>query len=154
MTHPASSPPPLPGTVSRTPSPIIFDPSLLLSSTGTPKPPRPQLEVVFAYYKEPVDGLRALVDDLTKEANWWNVKTTAYHKGLPGDLHTPTNASAQAKQTEILTEFATLSGVDEVVPLENIGREGATYLRHILHHWDDLAYQTLFMQGIYFLDFL
>ncbi|KAF7973703.1 hypothetical protein HWV62_14380 [Athelia sp. TMB] len=147
LAYSASPPPPIPGTVSRIPYPKFFDSPLLLSSTGAPELPRPQLEVVFAYYNEPVDGLRALIDEIKQAANWWNTKITVYHKGLPGDLHSPTNTSAQAKQTDILTEFATLSGVDEVVPLENIGRDGGTYLRHIVHHWDDLAYQTLFMQG-------
>ncbi|KZP20702.1 hypothetical protein FIBSPDRAFT_741950 [Athelia psychrophila] len=145
----AKSPPLLPGTVTRRhrlPR-TAYEASPLLSPTGDIKSPaRPQLEVVFAYYAEPLEGLPVIINDITREVNWWNTKVTAYHKGL-GDLHSPRNTSARAVQAEILTDFVAKTGVDEVVPLENIGREGATYLRHILHHWDDLAYQTIFLQG-------
>lgn len=145
----AKPPPPLPGTVTlhHRPPPPAFEASPLLEPTIHSKPPpRPQLEIVFAYYAEPLEGLPVIINDITREVNWWNTKVTAYHKGL-GDLHSPTNASAQAEQTEILLDFVSKTGVDEVVPLKNIGREGATYLRHIIHHWDDLAYQTIFLQG-------
>ncbi|KZP20713.1 hypothetical protein FIBSPDRAFT_534070 [Athelia psychrophila] len=145
----AKSPPLLPGTVTRRHRlpPTAYDASPLLSPTHDIKSlARPQLEVVFAYYAEPLEGLPVIINDITREVNWWNTKVTAYHKGL-GDLHSPRNTSARAVQAEILTDFVAKTGVDEVVPLENIGREGATYLRHILHHWDDLAYQTIFLQG-------
>ena len=32
-------------------------------------------------------------------------------------------------------------------PLPNIGREGHTYLHHIVNHYDDLAKITVFLQG-------
>jgi hypothetical protein len=31
--------------------------------------------------------------------------------------------------------------------LDNVGREGGTYLHHIVHNWDNLAKQTLFIQA-------
>ncbi|KAF2170547.1 hypothetical protein M409DRAFT_51571 [Zasmidium cellare ATCC 36951] len=36
----------------------------------------------------------------------------------------------------------------EVIQLPNIGREGQTYLHHILNRWDDLARHTLFTQAV------
>ncbi|KAH0545251.1 hypothetical protein FGG08_000705 [Glutinoglossum americanum] len=38
-------------------------------------------------------------------------------------------------------------GADVVEKLENRGREGGTFLHHILHRWDDLAEQTMFIQA-------
>jgi hypothetical protein len=40
-----------------------------------------------------------------------------------------------------------ITGADVVEKLENRGREGGTFLHHILHRWDDLAEQTLFIQA-------
>jgi hypothetical protein len=36
---------------------------------------------------------------------------------------------------------------DNVVQLNNVGREAHTYLYHIINHWDTLANMTLFTQG-------
>lgn len=50
-------------------------------------------------------------------------------------------------------EDANLAALEEQFPyaqifkLPNIGREGQTYLHHILHGWDDLARHTLFTQA-------
>ena len=40
-----------------------------------------------------------------------------------------------------------MSTADLVVALPNIGREGGTYLYHILNHWDELPAYTLFTQA-------
>jgi hypothetical protein len=37
--------------------------------------------------------------------------------------------------------------VDRIVPLENIGREGHTYLYHIIDNYDKLTEKTIFLQG-------
>ncbi|KAH0558958.1 hypothetical protein GP486_004420 [Trichoglossum hirsutum] len=39
------------------------------------------------------------------------------------------------------------TGASVVEKLENRGREGGTFLHHILHWWDDLAEQTMFIQA-------
>lgn len=36
----------------------------------------------------------------------------------------------------------------EVVRLDNVGRESHAYMQHILRHWNDIAYHTLFSQDI------
>ncbi|KAI9858693.1 MAG: hypothetical protein M1813_007325 [Trichoglossum hirsutum] len=46
---------------------------------------------------------------------------------------------------EALLRSAT--GASVVEKLENRGREGGTFLHHILHRWDDLAEQTMFIQA-------
>lgn len=38
-------------------------------------------------------------------------------------------------------------GADSVERLPNLGREGGTYLKHIVDKWDTLAEQTMFIQG-------
>jgi hypothetical protein len=37
--------------------------------------------------------------------------------------------------------------IDRVIPLDNVGREGNTYLHHIMEHYDKLTDKTIFMQG-------
>ncbi|TGO18203.1 hypothetical protein BTUL_0011g00080 [Botrytis tulipae] len=39
------------------------------------------------------------------------------------------------------------TGADTVERLPNLGREGGTYLSHIVTHWNDLAAQTMFIQA-------
>ncbi|TGO59864.1 hypothetical protein BCON_0040g00070 [Botryotinia convoluta] len=46
-----------------------------------------------------------------------------------------------------LTALRNSTGLDIVQQLENLGREGGTYLRHIVTNWDNLAQQTMFVQA-------
>ncbi|KAF2001082.1 hypothetical protein P154DRAFT_522067 [Amniculicola lignicola CBS 123094] len=39
------------------------------------------------------------------------------------------------------------TGADNVTMLPNVGREGQTYLYHILNHWDSLAKHSIFLQA-------
>jgi hypothetical protein len=39
------------------------------------------------------------------------------------------------------------TGADYVITLPNVGREGETFLNHILDKWDSLARQTIFLQA-------
>jgi len=41
-----------------------------------------------------------------------------------------------------------VKGGGEMVHLDNVGREGHSYLQHITRHWEDLADHTLFTQDI------
>ncbi|KAG9746698.1 hypothetical protein KCU73_g7548, partial [Aureobasidium melanogenum] len=45
------------------------------------------------------------------------------------------------------TELQHLTNATKVIQLPNVGREGHTYLHHILSSWDDLATQTFFLQA-------
>lgn len=46
-----------------------------------------------------------------------------------------------------ITELKHLTNATKVIQLPNVGREGHTYLHHILSSWDDLATQTFFLQA-------
>lgn len=46
-----------------------------------------------------------------------------------------------------IKELKKATGADVVEKLENLGREGATYLHHIVKKWDKLAQQTMFIQA-------
>ena len=45
------------------------------------------------------------------------------------------------------TKIKHQAGATTVVILPNIGREGGTYLHHIVKRWDSLAKQTIFLQA-------
>ncbi|KAG9952332.1 hypothetical protein KCU85_g2181, partial [Aureobasidium melanogenum] len=45
------------------------------------------------------------------------------------------------------TELQHLTNATKVIQLPNVGREGHTYLHHIISSWDDLATQTFFLQA-------
>ena len=47
-----------------------------------------------------------------------------------------------------LAKLEAVSGADVVIQLPNVGREGGTYLHHILTHYDDLPLFTMFTQAI------
>lgn len=46
-----------------------------------------------------------------------------------------------------VTSLQTETGATRVIHLANYGREGETYLYHILNNWDDLAKHTIFLQA-------
>ena len=46
-----------------------------------------------------------------------------------------------------LTALRNYTSVDIVQQLENLGREGGTYLHHIVTNWDSLAQKTMFIQA-------
>jgi hypothetical protein len=87
----------------------------------------PEVEVVVAHYKSK-DDFAALKQGLAfvlRKPHRWIV----YNKNRAYD-----NAT-----------FSALPG-GVVRNVENIGREGRTYLEHIVHHYDELAPQTVFCQ--------
>ncbi|KAF5868575.1 uncharacterized protein Bfra_012222 [Botrytis fragariae] len=51
------------------------------------------------------------------------------------------------KPSSDLTALRNSTGADTVQQLENRGREGGTYLHHIVTNWDNLAQQTMFIQA-------
>ena len=65
---------------------------------------------MVAYYNEPLDSLRETVSEVSTRLGKGSKWVTVYYKGNEGKI------------AELLQV------ADEVVPLENVGREGATYL--------------------------
>ena len=80
--------------------------------------PRGRCELVVAWYKEDVSWIRQ---------RGFESSTTLYAKG-GGDVEARCSPS-------------------RTVELPNVGREGHTYLAHILQNYDDLADVTFFLQG-------
>lgn len=82
------------------------------------------LDIVFAYHDEDLDEFAGLVHKITSLGAFSRMerKVFVYAKGdVP-----------EAK-------LSAIEGVDEVHALENVGREGETYLTHILRQWESPA---------------
>lgn len=93
--------------------------------------PQIPMEIVISMYKEPLDGIATLLRNLKRIPALSDAQITVYIKD--------SSASPSHIQSQL--------GVNQVFPLPNIGREGETYLNHILRRWDTLAQQTLFLQA-------
>jgi hypothetical protein len=89
------------------------------------------VEIVLSMYKEPVDGVRKLISNLKSVPALSDARFTIYIKDSGAD-------NEYVKQR---------TGADRVATLRNIGREGETYLNHILNEWHSLARQTIFLQA-------
>jgi hypothetical protein len=89
------------------------------------------VEVVLSMYKEPVEEVSKLISNLRSMPTLSDAHFTIYIKNSEAD-----NENIRQKV-----------GADGVVTLPNIGREGETYLNHILNRWDSLARQTIFLQA-------
>ncbi|KAJ3143798.1 hypothetical protein HK101_003069 [Irineochytrium annulatum] len=91
------------------------------------------LDVVMAYFNEEAQGVADVIAELrrTPEVLARHPKFIIYNKG-----------EVSAKELKKLT------GADDVIQLANFGREGATYLHHIMKHYNSgLARWTLFSQA-------
>ncbi|KAL1602716.1 hypothetical protein SLS60_006137 [Paraconiothyrium brasiliense] len=94
--------------------------------------PHTDIEAVISMYKEPIDQVAQLVSTLKNMTNIGSdAKIHIYIKDV--------DANVEEVQQD--------TGADQVTPLPNIGREGETYLKHILGSWDTLAAQTIFLQA-------
>lgn len=76
------------------------------------------MDLVFSYYDEPADAFKQHVDSIrfSQFVGSRKSKVFVYNKG-----------NFQTK--EELRSKLKLAGIDEVIELENKGREGATYLQ-------------------------
>lgn len=88
-------------------------------------------EVVISMYNEPIDDVAELIQNLRGMPLLSGVNVTIYIKDANIEIETV------KRQTK----------ADDVVVLPNIGREGETYLNHVLARWDTLATQTIFLQA-------
>ncbi|KAI0204528.1 hypothetical protein F4808DRAFT_456974 [Astrocystis sublimbata] len=93
------------------------------------------LDIVVAWYDEPIDQVVSTVQlalDLPNIAGR-KVRTVVYNKG-------------NQNETELELVFPIQSGL-VIRRLENVGREGETYLSHVLDSEQDWASHTMFIQA-------
>jgi hypothetical protein len=102
--------------------------STLLDQDYVPQLP---VEVVLSMYKEPADEVSKVISNLRSMPSLSDAYFTIYVKDSEAD-------NEDLKQR---------TGADRVATLPNIGREGETYLNHILNRWNSLARQTIFLQA-------
>ncbi|EIW69005.1 hypothetical protein TREMEDRAFT_73995 [Tremella mesenterica DSM 1558] len=95
----------------------------------------PNFDMVVSHYEEPYDVMADTIEQIkSRLPSSSSIRVTIYHKG-----------SRTGSELEELSNIA-----DRVIKLDNIGREGETYLRHIVRHYDnaesDMADHTIFLQ--------
>jgi len=90
-------------------------------------------DIVVSYYDEDLSNLKSLVDKVIaiNQIKHMHRRLIIYNK------------NTQVELSVIKAAMRT----DEVTLIPNIGREGATYLHHIITEWDNLAKHTMFIQG-------
>jgi hypothetical protein len=106
--------------------PHSLQPSLDLTYT-----PPEEAEIVISMYHEPLDSVRDLITSLKAIPSLTSAIVRIYTKNEEANLDT----------------IQQQTGADNVTSLANVGREGETYLHHIVYEWDSLAKHTLFTQG-------
>ncbi|RDW71181.1 hypothetical protein BP6252_07744 [Coleophoma cylindrospora] len=98
--------------------------------------PKTRIEIVLSMYDESPESVANLIHD---------IESTTYISSFPKqDVKTTVYTK---HPTDNLEELKSLTKAGSVIRLANVGREGGTYLRHIVHNWDELAEQTLFIQA-------
>jgi len=93
--------------------------------------PHADTEIVISMYREPLDFVNYLIASLKAIPSLSSAIIHIYTKDEDANL------DAIQRQT----------GADNVTHLANVGREGETYLHHIVYNWNSLAGHTLFVQG-------
>lgn len=93
--------------------------------------PHVDMEIVISMYHEPLDSVNYLIASLKAIPSLSSAIVHIYTKDEHANLET----------------IQQHTGADNVTQLTNVGREGETYLRHIVDNWDSLARHTLFIQG-------
>ncbi|KAF2707339.1 hypothetical protein K504DRAFT_384257 [Pleomassaria siparia CBS 279.74] len=93
--------------------------------------PTVETEIVISMYKEAIPSVAYLVTTLLQMPNLADARVHIYVKDADADL-------------EVIRQG---TGANKVTLLPNIGREGETYLNHIVHEWDNLAKHTVFLQA-------
>lgn len=94
------------------------------------EPPSP-MEIVLSMYKEPIQEVRDLLIGLKSAHETGKASVTIYTKDEESDPD----------------DIKLKTGADSVVKLPNVGREGETYLHHIISRWDSLAKHTMYIQA-------
>jgi len=95
--------------------------------------PRNKFDIVVSMYDEDPDLVRETVAEI--------INTNYLHSIKPRVIVYTKDPTAST------THIQDMTGADTVVKLDNRGREGGTYLYHIIHNWDSLSEQTMFIQA-------
>ena len=111
-------------------SPTTRSPSL-----DTAYRPTSMFDIVISMYDEPITDLQQTISLVTKlpAVAARNPRVSVYLK------------DASVNISAVRAAISSYKGTVTVLP--NVGREGETYLNHILTHWNDLANHTLFLQA-------
>jgi hypothetical protein len=89
------------------------------------------IELVISMYKERVDEVARLISTI---------------KAMPQLREATVHIYVKDNSTDI--DWIRMgTGANNVTTISNIGREGETYLYHILHSWNSLARHTVFLQA-------
>ena len=108
------------------------------ASLDTTFQPLSGFDVVISMYDEPISELQHTIDLIT------SISSIALQKPR---IHIYTKSEA-ANASVVRTLLPNPAGLTiTTTQLLNIGREGQSYLHHILKNWDGLANHTLFMQA-------
>jgi hypothetical protein len=112
-------------------------PASLPSKLDTLYRPSTRFEIVISMYDESPEDVKAMLSAIkaTTFLSTINPHITLYTKN---PSHSYENAFEELKAQ---------TGADQVKALDNLGREGGTYLHHIVSNWDSIAEQTLFIQA-------
>lgn len=93
-------------------------------------------DVVISMYKEPVESIQSIMEELS---------------AIPAIAESSPRLFLYTKDEDMessdIAELGNTTNAFKVIKLPNFGREGETYLEHILLNWDSLARQTLFVQA-------
>lgn len=105
----------------------------LPTSFDTAFVPPTRFEIVVSMYKEDPVSVKSMLEALKRTTLLATLqpRVIIYTKDPKQDLY-------QLKEA---------TGADQVERLDNLGREGGTYLSHIVNKWDELAEQTMFIQA-------
>lgn len=98
----------------------------------------PTIDIVIAYYNEPISNVRTMISRLQTELTWARVHVVVYHLGIAGygDTGTERGGRGLAERDvqdlkEVVERFRKDWGADRVVPRRNIGRDMGVYLHHM-----------------------
>lgn len=91
----------------------------------------PQLEVVISYYDEPIEGLSDIILKPYAAQPQWTHTSTLYHKGLGLNATEKSKQVAEENLRKLMNHPAVKGSIDTGIAVENEGRDGGTYLKHM-----------------------
>jgi hypothetical protein len=110
-----------------------LSPGLPTSLDTTYTPERSSFDIVISAYSETPSSIARMLS---------SIKSTSYLSTLQPRVIIYTKNPATYPP-----DLQNITGADIVQRLPNLGREGATFLYHIVNNWDNLAEKTMFIQA-------
>ncbi|KAM3070486.1 hypothetical protein ACMFMG_010309 [Clarireedia jacksonii] len=110
-----------------------LSPGLPTTLDETYTPSRSSFDIVISAYSETPSSIAHMLT---------SIKSTSYLSTLD-----PRAIIYTKNPTASLPYLQEATGADIVQRLPNLGREGATFLHHIVNNWDNLAEKTMFIQA-------